>query len=156
MDENSKLKKIIDLYVNKGANNTYLHDEMEKMFEASSLEVKEEGHKYLSQKLKEAKDENAKQKKQKRDKWIFALILITILITGTAINLNIGKKNNKNYFYNYSSNGSNTNTTSTHYCQVSGCTNKAEYVIDGTGGKKEYYCYEHYKQMEEFVDTIMK
>lgn len=47
-----------------------------------------------------------------------------------------------------------TTTTTTHYCDASGCNKKGTYSIDGVSGK-EYYCYEHYKQMEAWADMIM-
>ncbi len=40
MKENNRLKKIIDLYVDKGANNDYLHEEMLKTFNSVSKEEK--------------------------------------------------------------------------------------------------------------------
>lgn len=51
-------------------------------------------------------------------------------------------------------NSYNSTTTTTHYCDASGCNKKGIYSIDGVSGK-EYYCYEHYKQMEALADMIM-
>ena len=56
MEENSRLKKIIDLYVDKGLDDEYLHDEMVKAFANASPEEKKEGSKYLNWKLQEAKE----------------------------------------------------------------------------------------------------
>ena len=60
MEENSRLKKIIDLYVDKGLDNEYLHDEMVKAFVNASPEEKKEGSKYLNWKLQEAKENGYK------------------------------------------------------------------------------------------------
>lgn len=47
-----------------------------------------------------------------------------------------------------------TNTTTTNYCAASGCSKKGTYSINETSGK-EYYCYEHYKQMEAWAEMLM-
>lgn len=46
------------------------------------------------------------------------------------------------------------NSTQIHFCDASGCTDEGVYSINGTSGK-EYYCYKHYKQMEEWTDMIV-
>ena len=43
----------------------------------------------------------------------------------------------------------------THYCEVTGCMDEGTYKLDREGGKKEYYCYKHYKEMLEIVSQIM-
>ena len=102
MKENNRLKKIIDLYVDKGANNDYLHEEMLKTFNSVSKEEKEEGYQYLNWKLQEA-----------------------------------------------------YNGSIRHYCEASDCLNEGTYSITRSDGKKEYYCYKHYKQMEEWAEMVM-
>ena len=55
-----------------------------------------------------------------------------------------------------SSNYDNGSTTSIrHYCEASDCLNEGTYSITRSDGKKEYYCYKHYKQMEEWAEMIM-
>lgn len=46
MEENSRLKKIIDMYVDQGANNEYLHDEIIKTLNNASNEEKTKGYQY--------------------------------------------------------------------------------------------------------------
>lgn len=66
MEENSKLKRIIDLYVDKGLENNEMHDKMVKAFANASQEEKKEGSEYLNWKLQEANQKGKSEKKQKK------------------------------------------------------------------------------------------
>lgn len=70
--------------------------------------------------------------------------------TSTSTNTTKNTTTNAN-----STKSTNTNsyTSTTHYCDATGCTKKGTYTLDGTSGT-EYYCYEHYKQMEDIVKMI--
>lgn len=88
------------------------------------------------------------------------IILIIIVIIGILF-CGIGKKKssssgNKNVsnYYNSNSRNNTTKSTYTHYCDASGCTAEGTYLLNGTSGK-EYYCYKHYKQMEQWAEMIM-
>ena len=145
MKENNRLKKIIDLYVDKGANNDYLHEEMLKTFNSVSKEEKEEGYQYLNWKLQEAKG-NGKNPKQINFMAIFIVVFIIASIIIIVLN-----QSSSNY-----DNGSTTyNGSIRHYCEASDCLNDGTYSITRSDGKKEYYCYKHYKQMEEWAEMIM-
>lgn len=91
MKENSNLKRIIDLYVEEGLDNTYLHDEMIKAFNNALPEERKEGHEYLNWKMQEEKKKgrdfsNEMPKIQYR--WIFIFILIIIVFVVIIININ--------------------------------------------------------------------
>lgn len=92
--------------------------------------------------------------------------ILVIIIIAIVIGIFNEQEDSK---YNYSSNYTKTeineninmdNNTRTdtenisHYCDASGCTKKGTYSINGTSGK-EYYCYEHYKQMEQWAEMLM-
>lgn len=170
MEENSRLKKIIDLYVDKGLDDEYLHDEMVKAFANASPEEKKEGSKYLNWKLQEAKENGRDLKAEYPNKkgWIlgFIVLIIVVVISIIVINNKDEQSNNsynKNYTTNSSSSGSYYNTTNNsnydnsikHYCDASGCLNEGKYSLKRSDGTKEYYCYKHYKQMEEWAEMIM-
>ena len=145
--KNNGLKKIIDLYVEGGANNPVLYDQMQRMLERKSEKEKKEGIKYLNERLNEiqgGKDdggENYKFKLNKRLKYL-AIILIILFIFGFSQ-------------WNKKINYSNEYTTIEHYCEASGCTKSGALKIKGITGKDEYYCYEHYKQLEENLKIIL-
>lgn len=93
------------------------------------------------------------------------IILISILIIFIVIiAIYVSNKDNSKGTIKTTSSYTSTNTetktnsynnsTTTHYCDASGCNKKGIYSIDGVSGK-EYYCYEHYKQMEALADMIM-
>ena len=65
MEENSRLKRIIDLYVDKGLENNDMHDKMVKAFANASQEEKQEGSEYLNWKLQEV---NRKEKSERKSK----------------------------------------------------------------------------------------
>ena len=46
-------------------------------------------------------------------------------------------------------------TTRKNYCTVDGCYKEGIYEIPGFSGKTEYYCSEHYKEMQCFLDIIL-
>lgn len=170
MEENSRLKKIIDSYVDKGLDNEYLHDEMVKAFANASPEEKKEGSKYLNWKLQEAK-ENGRDIKAEypNQKGFIVGFIVLVIVVGIGIAIfgsEDGQDNNsynKNYATNSSTSGSyyNTNNNSSynnsikHYCDASGCFNEGEYSLKRSDGTKEYYCYTHYKQMEEWAEMLM-
>lgn len=94
---------------------------------------------------------------------ILIVILIVIVFCIFIVEDKEVSKNTLNYNSSYTKNETNTgydsnskiNTkTTTHYCDASGCTKKGTYSINGTSGK-EYYCYEHYKQMEQWAEMLM-
>ncbi len=94
---------------------------------------------------------------------ILIVILIVIVFCIFTVDDKEVSKNTSNYNSSYTKNETNTgydsnsktNTkTTTHYCDASGCTKKGTYSINGTSGK-EYYCYEHYKQMEQWAEMLM-
>lgn len=160
MDENSRLKKYIDLYIEAGADNEYLYDKLVKAFNNASPEENKEGHEYLNCRLQEQRKNGRyfSKEQSKNYKWIFGLALTIIVAAIVVINLNDSSNYNtkSNYTSNYSSDSiKNTNNSSTScYCDASSCIKKGIYSIDGVSGK-EYYCYEHYKQMERWAEMIM-
>lgn len=42
----------------------------------------------------------------------------------------------------------------THYCEE--CNSTASYSIIGITGRKEYYCYKHYKEMQELMKWLLE
>lgn len=101
MKENSKLKKYIDLYVEMGADNTYLYDKLVKIFSDASPEESKEGHEYLSYKLEEKKKNGRKfsREQTKKYKWILGLTLVIVIICiilKNPIMLELEKNNLKN------------------------------------------------------------
>ena len=164
MEENSKLKKIIDLYVDKGLNNEYLHDEMVKAFANASPEEKKEGSKYLNWRLHEV-DKKSKKKHPKKLVVVITFIVLFLVIVGSiiAINNNNNLYNNSHStnssgsgsYYNTTTNNSTYNNSIKHYCDASGCMNEGTYSLKRSYGSKEYYCYKHYKQMENWAEMIM-
>ena len=168
MKENNKLKRIIDLYVESGEDNIYLRDEMIKAFNNALPEEKKEGYEYLNQKLEE---KNGKNKKLKKVIIIvMSVLLIVILIVYFFIDEKESTQNimsvttNNITTNNATTNNTSTNNTTTnvttnkikHYCEVSGCFSEGTYLINREGGKKEYYCYKHYKQMEKWVKMMFE
>lgn len=109
-------------------------------------------------------------KKDLKIVFAFLIILVVIVIMVICFLNNQEKTTSKNtsiYTKNQTTTNTDTNINTTnnnnirndtrstsHYCDASGCTKKGTYSIDGTSGK-EYYCYEHYKQMEQWVEMIM-
>lgn len=83
-------------------------------------------------------------------------VFISIIVVIVFIHIIVNNYNSNTL--NSSSRSTNkittTNTTITNYCAASGCSKKGTYSIDGTSGK-EYYCYEHYKQMEAWAEMFM-
>lgn len=91
-----------------------------------------------------------------------SVFVLGIFMIGICI-FNKQEEDNSNYSSTYNSNYTKieTNNTTenkteniTHYCDASGCTKKGTYYLDGTSGD-EYYCYEHYKQMEQWAEMLM-
>lgn len=97
MEENSKLKRIIDLYVDKGLENNEMHDKMVKAFANASQEEKKEGSEYLNWKLQEANQKGKSEKKQKKYPksigWIFSIIIVVIVLLIYPIKIVIAKNN---------------------------------------------------------------
>lgn len=62
--------------------------------------------------------------------------------------------------YDYSNSGnsgysSNTSGSSiTHYCQASGCYKEGTKTVTGISGSTEYYCQEHYNEMQNTINSI--
>lgn len=140
--ENKKLKKIIDLYVENGANNPFLYDQMKRILEKVSEEEKNEGNEYLKARLNETLENEKSNIKPNNMVKCFGIIIIILFI---FILSNINKKNNYN----------NERMEIQHYCEASGCMQIGTYKIKGITGKYEYYCYQHYKQLEENLKTIL-
>ena len=163
MEENSKLKKIIDLYVDKGLNNEYLHDEIVKAFANASPEEKKEGSKYLNWRLHEVDKKSKKGHPNKSVVVIIFIVLIIVIVSSIiAINNNNLYNNSHNTnssgsgsYYNTTTNNSTYNNSIKHYCDASGCMNEGTYSLKRSDGSKEYYCYKHYKQMENWAEMIM-
>lgn len=95
------------------------------------------------------------------------IAFISIFIIGIAILIAWNSNNDNSITSNYNSsytdnkinnytstNSNNTIEVKKHYCDASGCTKNGTYSIDGVSGK-EYYCYEHYKQMEAWAEMFM-
>lgn len=163
MEENSKLKKIIDLYVDKGLNNEYLHDEMVKAFANASPKEKKEGSKYLNWRLHEV-DKKSKKGHPNKSVIVIIFIVLILVIVGSIIAINNNSLYNNSHSTNSSGSGSYYNTTTNnstynnsikHYCDASGCMNEGTYSLKRSDGSKEYYCYKHYKQMENWAEMIM-
>lgn len=152
MEENSKLKRIIDLYIENGEDDIYFRDEMVKAFNNALPEEKEEGYKYLNQKLKEKNTDTKNEKFTK--KIIIGLIIILIAIIIACFFIDENEKVKTNSTVNTTTRNTVTNTKINHYCEASSCLNEGTYVLNREGGKKEYYCYKHYKQMEEWVEMM--
>lgn len=148
--KNEELKKIIDLYVENGADNPFLYDQMQRILERVSEEEKNEGKEYLKVRLnenlvKENKENNENTSSNiKRNNMTKYIVIIMIILFIFAF-CNINKKNNYN----------NEHIETQHYCEVSGCMQVGTYKIKGITGKDEYYCYQHYKQLEENLKTIL-
>ena len=100
--------------------------------------------------------------------WILSFIVLIIVVAISIIVINnkdeqSNNSYNKNYTTNSSSSGSYYNTTNNsnydnsikNYCDASGCLNEGKYSLKRSDGTKEYYCYKHYKQMEEWAEMIM-
>jgi hypothetical protein len=62
--------------------------------------------------------------------------------------------------YDYSNSGnsgysSNTSGSSiTHYCQASGCYKEGTKTVTGISGSTEYYCQEHYNEMQNTINSM--
>ena len=62
--------------------------------------------------------------------------------------------------YDYSNSGnsgysSNTSGSSiTHYCQASGCYKEGTETVTGISGSTEYYCQEHYNEMQNTINSM--
>ncbi len=55
-----------------------------------------------------------------------------------------------------SSNSSGSTSSSSHTCAVSGCNKAGVYSIQGISGQTEYYCSEHYKEMQDTINGMME
>lgn len=158
MKENNQLKRIIDLYVESGEDNIYLRDEMIKAFNNALPEEKKEGYEYLNQKLEEKNGKNKKLKK------VIIIVMSVLLIVILIVYFSIDEKESTQNIMSVTTNNTSTNNTTTnvttnkikHYCEVSGCFSEGTYLINREGGKKEYYCYKHYKQMEKWVKMMFE
>lgn len=139
MEENSRLKKIIDMYVDEGANNKELYKKILETFNEVSKKERDEGYKYLNCKLQEARKNGKIEKKSN----FITLIFIVIFISASIIAI----------VFNYKTSKLNENIK--HYCEASNCFNEGTYLITRDNGKKEYYCYKHYKQMEDWAEMIL-
>ncbi len=62
--------------------------------------------------------------------------------------------------YDYSNSGnsgysSNTSGSSiTHYCQASGCYKEGTKTVTGISGSTEYYCQDHYNEMQNTINSM--
>lgn len=97
MEENSRLKRIIDLYVDKGLENNDMHDKMVKAFANASQEEKQEGSEYLNWKLQEVnrkgKSERKSKKYPKKIWWILSIVIVIIVLLIYPIKIVIAKNN---------------------------------------------------------------
>lgn len=62
------------------------------------------------------------------------------------------------YDYSNSSNSSYSSNTSgssiTHYCQASGCYKEGTKAVTGISGDTEYYCQDHYNEMQNTINSM--
>ena len=114
-------------------------------------------------------EKDSKEENSKKIRWIFGIIALIIVVVISIIaiqgkeeqNNNLHNKNyisnssSQNIYYNTNSSNYNDSKSIKHYCDASGCLNEGEYSIKRVGGKTEYYCYKHYKQMEDWAEMIM-
>ena len=59
--------------------------------------------------------------------------------------------------YDYSNSGYSSNTSGssiTHYCQASGCYKEGTKTVTGISGSTEYYCQEHYNEMQNTINSM--
>lgn len=163
MLKNGILKEKIDKYVNNGLydkNCKCYHEEMLEAFKNATEDEKVEGKEYLRWRLSKNKYNKTDNSNNAILKWIIGIVIVIILVGGIIAHINSNKDEKKNYTYNSSYNYTsdyNTNKTTQythHYCDATNCTNEGIYSFNGTSGK-EYYCYKHYKQMEEWAAMIM-
>lgn len=68
---------------------------------------------------------------------------------------NIPSGSDKSKNSSSSSTGQKSSAT-TNKCIVSGCGKDGTYKITGLSGKTEYYCYEHYKEMQDTLDYMQR
>lgn len=52
----------------------------------------------------------------------------------------------------YSNNSS--SKTDKHYCEVDDCYEEGTKIITGLSGKTEYYCYDHYQEMQDIISMM--
>ena len=154
MLKNGILKEKIDKYVNNG-----LHDKNCKRYHEEMLEAFKNATEDLTWRLSENKYNEIYNSDNAIFKWIIGIVVVIILVVGiiAQISSNNEKKNytyNSNYNYTSDYNTNKTTQYTHHYCDATNCTNEGIYSFNGTSGK-EYYCYKHYKQMEEWAAMIM-
>lgn len=61
------------------------------------------------------------------------------------------------YSSSYSSDSSSSSSSSSsveHYCDASGCTKEGTKVVTGLSGDPEYYCQEHYDEMQSIISDM--
>lgn len=128
MEENSRLKKIIDLYVDKGQKNKYLHDEMIKAFNNASPEEKKEGYKYLNLRLKDTKENTKVEESKYSEKTrIFIFLILIAIIVFIVIVTNNSKDKSSNYI-------SSIYYSNTSYSKKSESNYSSSYVTDDEKG----------------------
>lgn len=128
MEENSRLKKIIDLCVDKGQKNKYLHDEMIRVFNNASPEEKKEGYEYLNLRLKDTKENTKVEESKYSEKTrIFIFLILIAIIVFIVIVTNNSKDKSSNYISSiYYSNTSYSNKSESNY--------SSSYVTDDEKG----------------------
>lgn len=66
--------------------------------------------------------------------------------------------NDSTYSKDYSSDSSYDNSVSKsieHYCEADGCYKEGTMPLEGFSGEIEYYCYTHYKELEDMVNDMI-
>lgn len=60
------------------------------------------------------------------------------------------------YSSSYSSGSSSSSSSSSieHYCDASGCTKEGTKAVTGLSGATEYYCQEHYDEMQSIISDM--
>lgn len=103
MEENSRLKKIIDMYVDQGANNEYLHDEIIKTLNNASNEEKTKGYQYLNWRLSEIKrGDKENLNKRQREGYIIGIVIVILIIAFAVTKINTNNKVDRSYDYSIS------------------------------------------------------
>ena len=96
--------------------------------------------------------------KNKRLK-IAGFFLSVMIVFAAVMSNNI--KTDEKYEYDNQERQSNSNIsaqskTIEHYCEAGGCYKEGTRSVTGFSGKAEYYCYDHYKEMQDNINMIEK
>mgnify|MGYP004503254145 CR=1 FL=1 len=154
-----------------------INERQKKIYEGDYSEAKEI-YNYIKNKYDEYSKENGKEAddeyssnlfKEVSDKYGVTILEANDIWENLIMDVEkYAQPSNKTSSYNNTSYNSSINTSSyntksnststekKHYCQASGCYSEGTYTIKGIGGKTEYYCYKHYKQMMDFAEKLME